>query len=121
MGEKVTLKDCGFEFAHLGINCEDKDKALKAAAFFELFGMKNNEGPISSFMDKEIEIMYAKGRGTNGHIGFRTVDIQKGLKYFEQLGYEANPESFTYFPDGRLKLAYLKGEIAGFAVHLVQK
>lgn len=121
MTGKVTLDECGFEFAHLGINAANKEEALKVASFFELFGMRVNNTPISCFMDQNIEIMYSKGHGTFGHIGFKTTDIHKGLQYFNQLGYETDSDSFMYFPDGRIKLAYIKGEIAGFAVHLSQK
>lgn len=121
MEKKITFEECGFEFAHLGMNFENKEEALKAASFFELFGMKNNMGKNSTFMNKDIEIMFHQGRGKYGHIAFRTADINKAMEYFKQLGYEADPESFMYFPEGGLKLVYLKGEVGGFAVHLVQK
>ena len=40
--------------------------------------------------------------------------------YLERQGFEFDPASANV-KDGQLKAIYLKDEIAGFAVHLVQK
>ena len=107
----------GFEVKHIGINTENAKEAMKAAKLFELmFGFDVAEGNSSIFCgSRAIEIMKKQYLGKNGHIAIGTNTLPRAIAYFKSRGFEFNEE--TASP----KAIYFKDEIAGFAVHLVQK
>ena len=107
----------GFEVKHIGINTENAEEAMKAAKLFELmFGFDVAEGNSSIFCgSRAIEIMKKQYLGKNGHIAIGTNTLPRAIAYFKSRGFEFNEE--TASP----KVIYFKDEIAGFAVHLVQK
>lgn len=113
----------GLEFVHIGINGESKDEAMKAAKLFELmFGMPVRETSKSVFAGDAFEFMNQKGPGTHGHIGIRTHFVDRAMAYFKRLGFEFDESSVTYDEkSGKPKFVYFKDEVAGFAIHLVQK
>ncbi len=113
----------GFELAHVGVNSENEEEALKAADRFAfLFGMSAKVGGSSIFAGTALEVMKEPYLGKNGHIAVRTNYIDRAVNYMETvLGVEFNEESAMRGPKGELKVIYLKEEIGGFAVHLVQK
>ncbi len=113
----------GFELAHVGVNAENEEEALKAANRFAfLFGMPAKVGASSIFAGTALEVMKEPYLGKNGHIAIRTNYIERAVNYMETvLGVEFNAESAKRGPKGELKAIYLKEEIGGFAVHLVQK
>ena len=113
----------GLEFVHVGINGESKDEAMKAAKLFELmFGMPVRETSKSVFAGDAFEFMNQKGPGTHGHIGIRTHFVDRAMAYFKRLGFEFDESSVTYDEkSGKPKFVYFKDEVAGFAIHLVQK
>ena len=117
---KVML---GLEFVHIGINGESKEEAMKSAKLFELmFGLPVRETSKSVFAGNEFEFMNQKGPGTHGHIGIRTHFVDRAMAYFKRLGFEFDESSITYDDkSGKPKFVYFKDEIAGFAIHLVQK
>ena len=109
----------GFELAHIGINTENADEAMKAAKLFALFGFPLKDGNSSVFNASCIEVMKSKGRGTNGHIAIRCWNIERALAYLAQFGFKGVDETAKYKKD-KLSMIYLDKEIAGFAVHLVR-
>ncbi len=112
----------GFELLHVGINCESVEEAGESADYFEkMFGFAKRVGPISSFAGKGIETMNTPGRGTKGHIAIACNDIHRAIAYFAAMGVEVDETSFMYNDKKELRLAYLPGEVSGFAVHLSQK
>ncbi len=113
----------GFELAHVGVNAENEEDALKAARRFAfLFGMPAKVGASSIFAGTALEVMKTPYLGKNGHIAIRTNYIERAINYMENvLGVEFNQESAKRDDKGVLKAIYLKEEIGGFAVHLVQK
>ena len=121
--KNVVKKMLGFEFLHMGINTENKDEADRAAKLFEvMFGMPVRETSKSSFAGDAFEFMHGKGPGRCGHIGIRTNFVDRAMAYFKRMGFEFDESSVTYDDKtGKPKFVYFKDEIAGFAVHLLQK
>lgn len=121
-GGGVCEHNFGFEVLHVGINQENEVEAEKSAETLKnIFGFGKRETPISVFSTDRIEIMKKQGAGRLGHVAIGTNDASAAKKYLEGKGIEFDETSASYLPDGRLKLIYLKDEIAGFAFHLLQK
>ena len=60
--------------------------------------------------------------GKNGHIAIRTNYIERAVNYLSTvLGVEFDETSAKRDAKGALKAIYMKEEIGGFAVHLVNK
>ncbi len=113
----------GFELAHVGVNAENEEEAMKAANRFAfLFGMPAKVGNSSIFAGSALEVMTTPYLGKNGHIAIRTNYIDRAVNYMESvLGVKFNEESAKRDAKGALKAIYLDEEIGGFAVHLVQR
>ena len=114
---------CGgsWMIAHVGINSADEAEAMDTATkLCKLLGWTMKVGNSSIFAGTGIEVMKTPFRGTKGHIGIKTNFIVRAKAYLERQGFEFD-ESSANVKDGQLKAIYLKDEIAGFAIHLVQK
>ena len=112
----------GFELAHVGVNAENEEEAVKAANRFAfIFGMPAKVGNSSVFAGTAVEAMKSKGLGSKGHIAVATNSVVRAKNYLEMMGYKFNEESAKRDAKGNLKAIYLKEEIGGFAIHLVQK
>jgi len=111
----------GFEFAHLGINEENKDKALDSAnQLSHLFYLPVKEGTSSIFAGPGFEVIKNKYLGEHGHIAIATNDIHRAIAYLKMKGISLLPETAKE-KDGKLKAIYLDQEVSGFAIHLLQK
>ena len=105
-----------YSLAHVGINAENPDEALKAAKMFEtLFGMIVKEGNSSVFAGTGVEVMKTPSKGTHGHIAIGTNSLDRAVYHLSRQG--AAFDESTRKP----KAIYLKDEVAGFAIHLMQK
>ena len=111
----------GFELAHVGVNAANEEDAMKAANRFAfLFGMSIKNGNSSVFAGKAMEVMKMPFKGKFGHIAIRTKYIERAVNYMNTvLGVEF--EEPVRDENGKYKAIYLKEEIGGFAVHLLQK
>jgi 2-dehydro-3-deoxyphosphogluconate aldolase/(4S)-4-hydroxy-2-oxoglutarate aldolase len=122
LAREAAFSLLGFSLVHLGINAAREEEALAAAKFFErLFGFALKPGSSSIFAGEGIEIMKSPGPGTRGHIAIGTNTVFRARAFLERAGLEFLPESARTNDRGILTAVYLKEEIAGFAVHLVQK
>lgn len=110
----------GFELAHIGINSESKEEADKTVNRLSfLFGTPVKVGSGGSFAGTIVEVLNAKGRGTHGHIAIRTNYIVRAINYMSTvLGVEFEE---PIMKGDKINAIYLKEEIGGFAVHLLQK
>ncbi|MBQ8344415.1 MAG: keto-hydroxyglutarate-aldolase/keto-deoxy-phosphogluconate aldolase, partial [Clostridia bacterium] len=118
----AVMKMLDFKLVHVGINCENQDKALKGAQLLSsLFGLDYKVGNSSTFAGTEFELMHTKYLGTNGHIAMATNFPDRARAYLEKMGIEFNEETAKYDAKGNLTVIYLKEEICGFAIHLVKK
>lgn len=111
----------GLEIAHVGINSADEAEAMDTASkLCKLLGWTMKVGNSSIFAGTGVEVMKTPFRGAKGHIGIKTNFIERAQAYLERQGFEFD-QSSAVMKDGKLKAIYLKDEIAGFALHLVQK
>lgn len=111
----------GFELRHIGINANGEEEADNVAGSFEkLFGFSKKVGGSSVFAGTAIEVMKQPYLGAHGHIAIGTNYIDRAVYHMELQGFEFDPETAKY-KNGKLVAIYLKGELGGFAVHLVQK
>lgn len=119
----MNAKDLEFEIVHFGINCEDENEAMNCAeifsTLFEIDAIKN--GKDSIFASGLAEIMKGNGRGAKGHIGIGCNDINSAIEHLKSKGIEFDDSSSKLDENGNLFVIYMKLEIAGFAVHLLQK
>ncbi|MDR3114274.1 MAG: bifunctional 4-hydroxy-2-oxoglutarate aldolase/2-dehydro-3-deoxy-phosphogluconate aldolase [Treponema sp.] len=112
----------GFSVIHWGINTGDPGEASQAAQRFStLFGFSYKEGTGSIFAGEALEVMKFRGFGTHGHIAIGTPSLPRAIRYLEQQGVRFNHDSIKRDPKGNMTLIYFQEEIAGFALHLVQK
>lgn len=115
-------KMLGFELKHIGINETDENAADKTASQFEsIFGFAKKTGNSSVFVGSGIEVMKAPYLGANGHIAIGTNYIERAVYHLEKRGVEFDRSTEKRDANGNLKAIYIKGEIGGFAIHLVQK
>ena len=98
-----------------------KKGGFKLNMLATLLNKKVAVGNSSIFVgNKEIEVNKKMGRGKHGHIAIGTNSTERAVAYLESQGVKFTDEYKTV-KNGKLIAIYLKDEIGGFAVHLVQK
>ena len=65
--------------------------------------------------------MKKPGRGANGHIAIGTNSVDRAVYHLGRQGVEFIEDSRVVDAKGKAKAIYLKQELSGFAIHLVQK
>lgn len=112
----------GFELAHVGINASDEKEAEAIAdSFGRIFGLAKKAGNSSVFAGSAVEAMKKPYLGTHGHIAIRTNYLFRAVSYLETNGCALDRGTAKFDANGKMTAIYLKDEIGGFAVHLVQK
>lgn len=120
--KQAVSKMLGFELMHVGINQPDELKADDTAnRFEEMFGFAKKSGSSSVFAGSGVEIMKNIGLGENGHIAIGTNYIERAVYHLARRGFMTDEKTEKRDAKGKLKAVYLKDELGGFAVHLVQK
>ncbi|MDR3342278.1 MAG: bifunctional 4-hydroxy-2-oxoglutarate aldolase/2-dehydro-3-deoxy-phosphogluconate aldolase [Treponema sp.] len=118
---EALLSMLGFSMVHIGINTGSEDEALKGAKLFEsLFGFNLKIGSSSIFASDKIEVLKSQGTGRLGHIAIASWSVPKAIGYLERLGMAFNYDSAKRATSGDINVIYLKDEILGFGVHLLQ-
>ena len=111
----------GYEVAHVGINTEDSEAAQAVASVFgSAFGFAAKDGNSSIFASNGIEVMKSQYLGKQGHLAVRTNRIDLAIAELEKKNFQVDMETAKYKGD-RMIAVYLKDEIGGFAIHLLQK
>lgn len=106
----------GFSLAHVGVNCADEAEAEQTAKTFStLFGLEYKPGNSSVFAGSAVECMKAIGRGKCGHIAIGTNNLERAIYHLGRQGIEVDESS------RKPKAIYLKQEVGGFAIHLMQR
>lgn len=118
---EAVMTVLGFELKHVGINCENEQEANRTADFFsKAFGFAAKSGNSSVFAGTFIEAMKSPYLGAKGHLAIGTNNMERAVNYLEVMGIPVDMETAKY-KDGRITAVYLKEEVSGFAVHLLQK
>jgi len=112
----------GFELAHIGVNMADAASSLGIARqLATMFNLPLKEGNSSNFAGKGLEINKSKGLGAHGHIAVATNSITRAVAWLERKGVAVDMNTAKKDAAGNYAAVYLKGEVAGYAVHLLQK
>lgn len=119
---EAVEKMLGFELLHVGINPTENETSQEIAGAFEnIFGFRKDEKSTAIFAGSYIEALKSKFLGSNGHLAIGTNNIDRAKYYLENQGYELDEENRFFNEKGKLKSIYLKKQIGGFAIHLLQK
>lgn len=120
--EEAVKQMLGFELAHVGINATGEEEATGVAqGFANLIDQPIKNGNSSLFVGSSIEVMKTPYLGEKGHIAYRTNYLSRAIKYLESKGIAFDTSTAKYDEKGDMIAIYIKGEIGGFAVHLLQK
>ena len=112
----------GFDLAHIGINAADADASLGIArTLSSMFNFALKEGNSSNFAGPGIEVVKGGTLGTNGHIAIHTNSIPRAIAYLERNGVEVDMATAKGPAAGPFIAVFLKEEVGGFAIHLLQK
>ena len=112
----------GFELRHVGINCTDEAEAERTArSFCALLGLEYRPGNSSIFAGTAVECMKTPFLGARGHLAIGTNSVDRAVYHLELQGAAFDESTRKTDAKGAAKSIYLKDEIGGFAVHLVQK
>jgi 2-dehydro-3-deoxyphosphogluconate aldolase/(4S)-4-hydroxy-2-oxoglutarate aldolase len=110
----------GFELKHVGVNGADEQEAVAASnQMAALFQAPVKSGSSSIFVGTSFEFTKKKFPGIHGHLAVGTHSIRRAVAYLERRGYSFRPETKSE-KNGTLISIYLRDEIGGFAVHLLQ-
>ncbi len=121
LAQEAVQTALGFELAHVGVNASDQNQAHGwAVQFAQLLALPIQEGSSSILAGTAIEIMKKPYLGRNGHLAIATNRIDIALSFFRRKGVKVK-EGSAKVKNGRLVAIYLEEEIAGFAIHLLQK
>ena len=102
-------------------NLDEAEAAKTAETIGSLLSMAVKPGNSSIFVGKkEFEIMKKPGRGTHGHIAILTNNVDRAIYHLGQRGVKFDMDSKNV-KDGKTVAIYFADEVAGFAIHLVQK
>lgn len=119
--KEAVAASLGFEIAHIGINTADADSAMSVAKQYdELFGFGVKDGNSSTFAGSGIEVMKSMYLGEKGHLAVRTNNIGRAVAFLEKKGYFVDP-STAKCKGNKTIAVYLKNQVGGFAIHLLQK
>jgi 2-dehydro-3-deoxyphosphogluconate aldolase/(4S)-4-hydroxy-2-oxoglutarate aldolase len=121
LAREAVVLALGFEFAHLGVNAPDAGQAKAGVDMLaRLFSFAPKEGTSSIFAGTGFEFMKSPYLGRNGHIAISTLGINRAIAYLKKKGVGTKPDTAKE-KDGKLVAVYLDTEVAGFAIHLLQK
>ncbi len=112
----------GFALAHVGVNTQSETEAEQAAKLLAmLLGCSIRDAGKGFFTGEMVEWMKGAGAGKYGHIGFYTNNVERAMASLEGKGFSFDPASEMRDASGRITFCYLKEEICGFALHLMER
>lgn len=118
---EAVVNSLGFEIAHVGINTADEKAALAVSeAMNDAFDFPVKNGNSSVFAGSGVEVMKTMYLGASGHLAVCTNNIGRAIAHLAKKGWEVDMETAKYKGE-KMIAVYLKKEIGGFAIHLLQK
>jgi len=122
LSKEAVLGMLGFSVSHIGINSPNEHEAINAAKLFNrLFGHPLKHGNSSVFTGENIEFLKTSAPGAHGHIAVKTNSLYRAIPYLERAGITFDYENAKKDSKGNITALYLKEEILGFALHLIQR
>ena len=86
-----------------------------------IFGLEYKAGNSSIFAGKAVECMKQPYLGKNGHIAIGTNSVDRAVYHLSRRGVAFDESTRKTDAKGKTTTIYLKNELSGFAIHLVQK
>jgi Entner-Doudoroff aldolase len=121
LAQEAIVLSLGFSLSHVGINESAPNRALEAAQLMErMFLLQVKDGTSSVFAGSALEFTKSVFLGTHGHIAISTLSIPRAIAFLGRKGISVRPDTQKK-KDGRITSVYLDLEVAGFALHLVQR
>jgi len=124
LSKEAVLAMLGFAVAHVGVGAKDAEEAAKAAGFFgAMFGFPVKDGGSSVFAGEGVEVLKpgAVALGERGHIAIGTNSVPRAVAYLERAGVAFDPATAKKDAKGNVFAIYLKDQVLGFGVHLLQR
>jgi len=122
LSREAVLNMLGFSLAHVGVGTKNEDEAMKAANFFgAMFGFAVRDGTGSAFAGDGIEILKVAAPGVHGHIAIGTNSVTRAVAYLERNGVAFDHANAKKDANGKVFAIYMKEEVLGFGVHLLQR
>ena len=112
----------GLEFSHVGINNDgDAEAQRTAAALAPLLGAPTGENPNAMWSSSSVEVMKSQWKGTKGHLAISCSNLDRAVFQLERRGLAFDPDSAGTSADGKRRYLFLKDEIGGFAVQIIER
>lgn len=111
----------GFELAHLGFNENNRNQARESGELLErLFNFPLIEKDDRISAGESFEITGSPSLGERGHIAIAVNDINRAVAFLQRTGVAVQQDTAVK-RDGVLKEIYIKPQVSGFALHLIEK
>ena len=108
-----------FSFAHMGINCDNKDEARELInGICRTFSLAFGEITTSYFADFRIEASKWHLPGEKGHFAISTNSVFRAVRFLKGLGNEFLDDTKVYDNHGNLKGIFMAHQFGGFAVQI---
>jgi len=122
LSREAVFSMLGFSIAHVGIGTKNPEEAVKAATLFcTMFGFPVKDGSSSAFAGEGIEVLKVQAPGVHGHIAIGTNSVLRAVSYLERSGIAFDHANAKKDANGKVFAIYMKDEVLGFGVHLLQK
>lgn len=111
----------GFRILHIGIKMNfNKEDSNIAKIFGDLIKFEDKDKTNSVFQGSHTEVMKNQFLEEKGHIVIGTNNINRAISYLKNVGYKFKEDNKYYDDKGNLISIYLKEQIAGFSIYLLQ-
>lgn len=112
----------GFSLHHVGINCASEEEAAATAkTLCALFDLDYKPGNSSIYAGSSVECTKQPYLGDMGHLAIGTYNVDRAIYHLSRRGVEFDHSTRKTDGKGNTKAIYLKGQVGGFAIHLVKK
>lgn len=120
-GEAVR-RMLGFSLGHVGLNAPDPQASLAwAGRFAAIFALPVIEGKSSNHAGSIVEVRKSGTIGAKGHLAIKTRNMRRAIAFLQRRGIELDLDTARGPALEAPVSVYLKEEIGGFAVHLLQE